>query len=369
MTGERFRQRIASLAETLRARGKAYDRTFAGIEAGLTATGAILLACGGGVLSIERRLGIVLLAVGALATISSLLLAYRRQTGDMAAVAEAVAVGHEAEVMRLEAENARQQAHRERDEQKRQAEIAASEATARIASAEAQTEKRIAAVRSDLQSTLDEKERIARILDRQRRARLRAMRRLVETVEAALLLKDDVVTTAEKMLVSANDQIRQAVGVETSDYFTVSIFRCEPGADGERMCRIGCYSTHHKEREYDAVSWRKGRGYTGTVWNDATANVNAELVIPDTTLAEVRARCPVDDPDPEREARYVSVAAYPIRIRRSQNVWGVVTATINRKNVFARVGENAKPTQGVEMVEDIAYVAALLAGLSFSSAA
>lgn len=369
MTVEKFKARLASLAETLKARAKTYDRTFAGIEAALTASGAISLACGGGVLSVEPRVGIALLAVGALATITSLILVYRRQAGAMAAVADAVALGHDAEVMRLESENGRQRAEYERDEQKRLAKISQSEAEVRIANAEAEIERRITQIHAETQARLDEKDRISTRLGRQRRARLRAMRRLVETMEAALLRKADVTTTAEKMLVSANDQIRQAVGVETSDYFTISIFRREGSGHEERMCRIGCYATHAKERDYDLVSWKKGRGYTGTVWNDATANVNAEVVLSDTTLPEVRVRCPVDDPDPEREARYLSVAAYPIRIERSQNVWGVVTATIDRKHVFAREGDKARPTQGVEMVEDIAYVAALLAGLDASRSA
>jgi hypothetical protein len=99
------------------------------------------------------------------------------------------------------------------------------------------------------------------------------------------------------------------------------------------------------------------------VWHEATANLNAELVIADTSAPEVKARCPVDTPNAEWDERYRSVAACPIRIQRSQEVWGVVTATINRTGVFARVGANSAPTQGVEMTEDIAYVAALLAGL------
>lgn len=200
-------------------------------------------------------------------------------------------------------------------------------------------------------------------LDRQRRSRLLAMRGMIETVEAALLRKEDAQTTAEKMLNVINEHLRQAVGVEASDDFSISIFRREPlSTHVECMRRIGCYSTVAKEREYDDVFWKKGRGYTGTLWHEATVNRDAKLILPDTTLPELRERYPVDAPDLVRDARYLSVACYPILIQRTQNVWGVVTAAINRRNVFARIDD--RPTQGVELVEDIAYVAALLAGLN-----
>jgi hypothetical protein len=212
------------------------------------------------------------------------------------------------------------------------------------------------------QANADVAERNWKALDRQRRGRLRAFRHLVEVIEAAQLRSADVRTTAESMLNIAADRIREAVGVERDDDFSISIFQRDAGKGARaRMRRVGCYCTHAKERKYDKVSWAKGRGYTGTLWNEATANTQASLVIADTRLPELRDRYPVDRPDPQRDARYVSVAAFPILIGRTQNVWGVVTATIDRENVFARIA--GKPTQGVEMAEDVAYVAALLAGL------
>ena len=359
-TVDNLKARVVRLSDSLRKRARSYDRIFAGLEAALTAAGAILLATGGAVFDwAAPSMGATLLIAGGGATMMSLFLVVRRQSGAMAEIAEAVAAGHEAEAVRLDAENGRLQAEHERDEQKRLAEIAVAQAEARIAEAE----KRVLQAAADAQARIEETERNAKAMDRQRRARLRAMRGLVETVEAALLRKDDVAKTAERLLQGVNEHIRLAVGVEPTDDFTMSIFRCEARPEGARMCRIGCYATLHKERKHDEICWEKGQGFTGTVWHEATANLKAELVIPDTSLSEVKQRCPVRNPDPEWDERYRSVAAYPIRIQRSQEVWGVVTATINRTGVFARVGPKSAPTQGVEMTEDIAYVAALLAGL------
>jgi GAF domain-containing protein len=85
-------------------------------------------------------------------------------------------------------------------------------------------------------------------------------------------------------------------------------------------------------------------------------------VIGDTSDEAIKTQYLVDRPDPGREALYRSVAAIPILVNSGNEVWGVVTATTNRPNVFVRDKENIK-VQNVEMIRDIARVAALLAGL------
>ncbi len=341
------------LSAALKTRGSSYDGLFAWTEGIATVASGGLFAFGGAAMEAgQNQLGIVLLVLGVLFTIGAVFLVFKRDRGVLEVMIDATNAANDAAVVQLEADNAVLRARQALNEQAQA-----------VALAKSTTEAERLALETDRNDKLAALDQTWNALDRQRRARLLAMRKMVEVVEAALLHKGDVKFTAQKLLDDANEHMRRVIRCTAEDYFTVSIFRRETRnpTDGERMHRIGCYATVSKEKSYDDLSWAKGKGYTGTLWNDATANAKADLALPDTTAPGIREKFPVDDFDPEREARYISVAAFPILIERTENVWGVVTSTIDRTGVFERI--DGRATQGVEMVRDIAYVAALLAGL------
>ena len=353
MSREDLQKRVGELSQSLKTRGTSYDRVFARTEGLATIASAGLFAFGGAALEADQFvLGFVLLGLGLIATTGSVLLLFWRERGSMETIVEAVNASREAIELRLEAEKDIAEAKHALSDQKRLTKAAKEQGAAELAAA---------------QRNLEQLDSAWKLLDRRRRARSFAVRKMIENAEAALLHKADVKTSAQKMLEDANEHIREAVRCRTEDYFTLSIFRRETrsASEGERMYRIACYATVTKEKSYDDLSWAKGKGYTGTLWNDAAANAKARLVLPDTTLPGIREKYPVDNYDPERESRYVSVAAFPILIERTENVWGIAIATADRKNAFNM--EDVKSRQGVEMVADVAYVTALLASVDARS--
>ena len=202
----------------------------------------------------------------------------------------------------------------------------------------------------------------AAVLDRRRRGRLQAIEQMLQAVEAGLLAPDEDAkkATAATMLRRSITSIRSAVDYHATDFFTVSIFRRE----ADRMVRIAAEWTNPDLAGNGGRDWKKGQGYTGGAWHRAETNPNGDVVLSDTTLEHIAQEYPVDGRDPNRERHYKSVAAIPILIRHNNEVWGVVTATSDRVGTFDRTGPGL---QNVEMIRDIARIAALLAGLSGQS--
>lgn len=199
-------------------------------------------------------------------------------------------------------------------------------------------------------------------LDRKRRERLSAMEVMLEVVEAALLRGADVIDTADKMLLYAIHSVRKAVEYEGDDFFTVSIFKREDRGNGERLYRIAAQWSDPVKAGQDGRSWAKGEGYTGVAWSRAIGTAGAEVIEHDTSLPHISQEYPVANANADREALYRSVAAIPILVGESDEVWGVVTATSDRKDVFRR-DMSALGTQNVAVIRDIARFAGLLAGI------
>lgn len=200
----------------------------------------------------------------------------------------------------------------------------------------------------------------ATAFDAKRFDRIEAMRRMIETVEAALVTEADAAKSAGLMLQCAISRIRSAVDYHADDFLTVTIFKrgLAGSSDGEHMIPIAREWTDPARAAEPGRSWPKGKGYTGVLWNMAVANRQASVIEADTTVAGMRDKYPVDDYNAEREALYKSVAAFPILVGKSNDVWGIVTMTSNRRGVFDHQG--TLPSQSVGMVRDIAMVAALL---------
>lgn len=199
----------------------------------------------------------------------------------------------------------------------------------------------------------------AAVLDRRRRGRLQAIEQMLQAIEAGLLASDEDAkkATAATMLRRSITSIRNAVDYHATEFFTVSIFRRED----ERMVRIAAEWTNPDLAGNGGRNWKKGQGYTGGAWHRAETNPNGDVVLSDTTPDHVAEEYPVEGRDAERERHYKSVAAIPILIRHNNEVWGVVTATSDRIGMFDRSGPGR---QNVEMIRDIARIAALLAGLN-----
>ncbi len=199
----------------------------------------------------------------------------------------------------------------------------------------------------------------ATVLDQRRRGRLQAIEQMLQVVEAGLLSSDEAAkkATAATLLRRSITSIRSAVDYQAADVFTVSIFRRE----GNQMVRIAAEWTDPELAGSGGRNWRKGQGFTGAAWHKAEANPNGEVILADTAHDYILSEYPVPDRDPRRERLYRSVASIPILIRHNNEVWGVVTATSDRPGVFDRSGPGL---QNVDVVRDVARIAALLAGLN-----
>lgn len=206
----------------------------------------------------------------------------------------------------------------------------------------------------------------ATAFDKKRYARIDAIRLMIEVFEAALLNNEKPATTAAHLLKIAAPRVRDAVDYRASDFFALTIFKRETRdpAQGERMYPIAREWTDSLASA-GGRSWRKGRGYTGVLWGLASDNPEASVVESDTMLPAARRRYPVEIRDESREARYRSVASYPITVGPKDGVWGVVTATSDRAGVFDHEGDLAR--HSAETIRDVALIAGLLATLEDSS--
>lgn len=198
--------------------------------------------------------------------------------------------------------------------------------------------------------------------DLKRLARIEATRLMIESVEAAFLKQADVSKSATQMLKRAISNLRTAIDYETGDFLTVTVFQKTGSGARPRMTPLAREWTDEPDDSQLGRSWKRGQGYTGHLWSLATDNPFANVVEPDTQRREAQERYKVENADPAREARYRSVASFPILVGEDNQIWGVVTATSDRAGVFDHSGDLAR--QSVETVRDVAIVASLLAKLS-----
>lgn len=201
----------------------------------------------------------------------------------------------------------------------------------------------------------------AREFDEKRLARIEAIRLMIESIEAAFLKNADVRKSAEQMLEIASGKLRRAMDYHAGDFLTFTLFQRTGEGEDEQMRPIAREWTDKDGSVELGRSWKKGDGYTGMLWQMALANSEAQVVESDTQLPDVRARYRVPNSDPVREGRYRSVASFPILIGKDNEVWGVVTVTSDRSNVFGHTSNLAR--QSVEAVRDVALAAGLLAKL------
>jgi hypothetical protein len=203
----------------------------------------------------------------------------------------------------------------------------------------------------------------AKALDDRRSGRLKAWEEMVGVVEAALITKGYDDKAAQAMLAAAIENIRRAIDYMPQDSFTLTIYRCETSGSIERAYSIASQWTNPAAAKSIKEYWEPNDGFTGHAWANAKGTPTAELILADTWPENVARLYPrKGEFNREREKLYRSVATIPILTQGKNQVWGVVTATTSRKDVF-NPNEEAGKVQNVAMIRDVASVAALLAGL------
>lgn len=198
-------------------------------------------------------------------------------------------------------------------------------------------------------------------MDVKRLARIDATRLMIESISAAGLTNADQAASAGRLLERAVSTLRNAVDYEAGDFLTFTIFQVQGARTSPRMVPIARQWTDLNAAQSLGRSWRVGEGYTGRLWEHAKNDPAAHVIESDTASSDALGRYRVPGASPDREARYRSVASFPILVGENNKVWGAVTATSNRPGVFDHSGQMAK--QNVETVRDVALAASLLANL------
>ncbi len=191
----------------------------------------------------------------------------------------------------------------------------------------------------------------AALIDVKRPARIDATRLMIESISAAGRTGADQAASAARLLERAISTLRNAVDYQAGDFLTFTIFQLQGTGRKASMVPIARQWTDLNAAMNLGRSWPIGQGYTGRLWEHAKHDPAASVVEPDTATPEAMKRYRVLQPTPDREARYRSVASFPILVGEDNRVWGAVTATSDRVGVFDHQGQMAR--QNVETVRDV----------------
>lgn len=202
-------------------------------------------------------------------------------------------------------------------------------------------------------ATLEESEANRRALDKRRVHRLTAVADMREMTEQSLASGLPPRLASEAVLKVAARNIDGAIGFDSAEYWTLSIFEVQ----GDELVRIAAVWADRAGEQTAGRSWKRGEGYSGVTWRDA-----AEVIEEDTSDLRAIRRYMIPgsktrDYDLER---YRSVASVPIFAGPDQAVWGVATATSDRVGRFKDEPPQGE-VQAVDMVRDVAGIVALLA--------
>lgn len=192
-----------------------------------------------------------------------------------------------------------------------------------------------------------------RQLDKRRVHRLTAVADMREMTEQCLANGLSANPAAEAVLKVAARNIDGAIGFDSAEYWTLSVFEVQ----NDQLVRIAAAWADRAGEQSAGRSWKKGEGYSGVAWRDG-----AEVIEEDTSDPRAMRRYVVSS-ERSREydvERYRSVAAVPIFAGSDQQIWGVATATSDRLGRFKDEPPQGE-VQAVDMVRDVAGIMALLA--------
>lgn len=194
------------------------------------------------------------------------------------------------------------------------------------------------------------------LLDRRRRSLISAANAMAEAVERALLSSTATLETATQFMLNAGvHSIQGAIGLDTGEAWSISIFQVEGEGSNQALRRIAFSRADRGIEHLPARSWKRNEGFAGAAWHN-----NREIVIADSSDPQVRADYPVPQ-DKRRDyddTRYLAMVVIPIRV--GGQVWGVVAASSDVKGRFRRDTNNHR-AQNVDAVRHIARMTGLLA--------
>lgn len=202
-------------------------------------------------------------------------------------------------------------------------------------------------------------------LDDQRLQLQSAFVYMIEKAEDIILSGGQYTTTVtiEKLFEVCQAEILGSMGMTYSEKMTISVYQVDKASpSGEEILNIIVNKKPNKaeEQDYTSRSWKKGEGYSGQAWMQAD-----EVVVPDSFLVPDSYHVKnLSEKSPDQRAelkRYRSVAAVPILVGRSNEVWGVVSVTTDRPNKFSTTSlDDDVAAQNVETVRILAKMIAVL---------
>jgi hypothetical protein len=191
---------------------------------------------------------------------------------------------------------------------------------------------------------------------------------LMQAVETASLMDAKTDAKIQTLLNISIGPVLKTLGLGLDADWTISVFQRRKHRKNEAMVRVAHRWLNETDAKNDRRFWCKGEGYTGHVW--ATRR---PVVVHDAQSPEARKTYDVpaakrilkNDPKGIRPDvhRYVSVAAFPIRIGPANpndpdwQPWGVVTVTTDRSGTFSHDDD----VSGGENREIVRYLASLIA--------
>lgn len=218
----------------------------------------------------------------------------------------------------------------------------------------------------DQRRAMEERIGAAEALDGRRRYLLQAQQVMLEAVER-MPLETDIITVIDSMLDAGSNDLAGAIGFESGEKWTFSIFRREtdkPGSPSEVMRRVAFAWADRSMEKQKGREWRKKEGFTGVSWQR-----DDEVIEVDVTLPGVTEHYPIPTSKQKLDdsQRYISAAVIPIRVGRKDEMWGSVTATSDRSGRWQRAPSNPRE-QNVLAVRLLAQLIAMQVALRQSVA-
>ncbi|WP_174020684.1 hypothetical protein G6L89_010305 [Agrobacterium fabrum] len=154
-------------------------------------------------------------------------------------------------------------------------------------------------------------------------------------------------------------QLAAAMEFQTSDRWTVCIYKSQASSDGSRELKIVAHIRAIECDMSEARVWPEGVGFSGIALSTGEEIIVGNLNEP--TISQIYG-AGVPGSKINDATTYMSGIACPIFVGNDKKPWGVATATNSRVDHFIDVDENG--VQNGEAVRAIANMAAMIVALS-----
>ncbi|WP_311273566.1 MULTISPECIES: hypothetical protein [unclassified Rhizobium] len=175
----------------------------------------------------------------------------------------------------------------------------------------------------------------------------------------ALAGKKEENTLLQELLNINKRQLAASMEFETSDRWTVCIYKSHVSETGSRELRVVAHIRAIECDVKEARVWPEGVGFSGI-----SLSTGEEIIVGDLTDPTVSQIYGAGGPKakPNDSSMYRSVVACPIYIGDERKPWGIATATNDRANHFIDVDNIG--VQNSEAVRALAEMAAMIVALS-----